>query len=242
MDTILAQPYYGNKTIRFYDTVNPIASTPLYTLDISTDIINNWGDDFGPNTIVVHNTKIFIAIANGNGDKGGILIYNYTDIYPARNANLPAVLKFGIPDGLSAAGIAINPQNGDLYVPTFHVNGNDGGVYIYTADSGYTTMIHFSDFSDNSVAEICANLAFDGKGNLWMTTWSPDNDPLHHFLICYKGLDKNDFYKITNTPTKSYTATDVTGNSITVHLLSALKESRLILPVTYGLETITTSL
>ena len=221
MDNILAQPYYGDKKIRFYDTANPIASSPHYTLDISSDIINNWDNDFGPNNIVVHNTKIFIAIANGNGDKGGVLIYNYADIYPVRNANSPVVLKFNLANGLSSAGAAINPANGDLYVPTFHVNGNDGGVYIYSADSNYVTMSHFSDFTDNSVAEICANLAFDGRGNLWMTTWSPDSDPLHHFLICYRGLDKNDFYKITNTPAKSYTATNVAGSSIIVHLLSA---------------------
>lgn len=221
MENVLAQPYYGDKKIRFYHTANPVAASPLYTLDIASDINSNWGAGFGPNSVAVHHTKIFVAIANDNGDKGGVLMYNYADVYPAKSAVPPAVLKFGLPNGLSAAGIAINPANGDLYVPTFHVSGSDGGVYMYTAASNYTALSHFSDFNDNSVAEICANLAFDAKGNLWMTTWSPDNDPSHHFLICYKGLSKSNFYKIINTNTKSYTATNVGGSTINVHLLSA---------------------
>ena len=43
-----------------------------------------------------------------------------------------------------------------------------------------------------------------------------------HFLICYKGLNKNDFYKIINRPTNNdYTATSISSASINVHLLSA---------------------
>lgn len=214
---ILAQPYYGDKKIRFYETTNPAAASPVSTLDLSSDITG----DFGPNSAVVRNSKIFIAVANDNGDKGMVLIYNYADFYPTKVANAAAVRKFSIADGLSAAGMAINPKNGDLYIPTFHVTGANGGIYVYSAASNYTTLTHFSDFNDSSVAEICANLAFDGKGNLWMTTWSPDNDPTHHFLICYKGLNKNTFYKITNKPAKTYPAQDVDGNTLNVHLLSA---------------------
>ena len=45
MENVLAQPYYGDKKIRFYDTANPIASSPLYELDLSSDITSNWGSD-----------------------------------------------------------------------------------------------------------------------------------------------------------------------------------------------------
>jgi hypothetical protein len=214
---VLAQPYFGDKKIRFYKTASPVAATPLFTLDLSADLPG----DLGPNCVVMHNSKVFIAAANDNGDKGMVLIYNYPDFYPSKVANAAAVLKFGIANGLSSAGMAVNPLNGDLYIPTFHVAGNDGGIYVYSAASNYTTLSHFCDFNDNSVAEICANLAFDGKGNLWMTTWSPDNDSSHHFLICYKGLNKNTFYKITNKASKTYAAKAVSGATITVHLLSA---------------------
>jgi hypothetical protein len=215
---ILAQPYYGDKKIRFYQTTNPNAAVPLFTLDLSSDIAGS----FGPNSVVIHNSKIFVAVASGN--EGMVLIYNYADFYPTKVANASAVLKFGLAKGLPAAGMAINPDNGDLFVPTFHpigAGGADGGIYVYSAASNYTALTHFSDFNDSSVAEFCANLAFDGKGNLWMTTWSPDNDPSHHFLIGYKALNKNTFYKITNTPSKAYTAHDVAGGAINVHLLSA---------------------
>ncbi|MEY2498567.1 MAG: hypothetical protein QOD12_2123 [Verrucomicrobiota bacterium] len=215
---ILAQPYYGDKKIRFYQTTNPNAATPLFTLDLSSDIAGS----FGPNSVVIHNSKIFVAVANDNGDKGLVLIYNYADFYPTKVANATAVLKFNLPpDGLSAGGMALNPANGDLYIPTFR-NAAGSGIYVYSAASNYTALTHFSDFdNDSSVAEVCANLAFDGNGNLWMTTWTADNDPSHHFLIAYKGLNKNTFYKITNAPSKVYAAHDVAGGVINVHLLSA---------------------
>ncbi|MBV9127033.1 MAG: hypothetical protein JO117_02985, partial [Verrucomicrobia bacterium] len=75
---ILAQPYYGDKKIRFYKTTNPVAASPLFTLDLSGDI----SGDLGPNCVVIRNSKIFVAVANGNGDEGLVLIYNYADFYP----------------------------------------------------------------------------------------------------------------------------------------------------------------
>jgi hypothetical protein len=215
---ILAQPYFRDKKVRFYPTTNPNAATPLFTLDLSSEIT---GTSFGINAVVFHNSKLFIAVANDNGDQGLVLVYNYADFYPTKVKNASAVLKFGVANGLSAAGMAVNPDNGDLYIPTFHASGSTGGIYVYSAASNYTVVNHFSDFNDDSVAQICANLAFDGKGNLWMTTWSADNDPAHHFLIAYKGLSKNAFYKITNASSKAYTAHDVDDGPIQVHLLSA---------------------
>lgn len=219
MRNYLAQPYYGENKIRFYTVNTPIASTPFYTLDLTSDITATWGAGNGPNNVVIYKNKIFVSF-DLNG-KGGVLIYNYGDIYPVKNANPPIKIKPGGGNGLSSIGIAIDPKTGDLYIPVFSFNGSGSGIYKYTAASNYTIGSQFSSFADPSVAEICANLAFDTNGNLWMTTWSPDNDPTHHFLICYKGLNKNNFYKIINTPTKAYTATATTSATIAVHLLSA---------------------
>jgi len=216
------QPYYGENKIRFYNTNGPVAASPYYTLDLSADVKAAWGvTTNGPNDVLVYNNKIFVSF--DLGDRGGVLIYNYSDVYPARNANPPVVIKPQIANGLETAGIAINPANGDLYLATFNDGADDSGVYTYTAASGYATGSQFSSYlNDASVAAVCANLAFDHSGNLWMTTWTADNKAADHLLICYKGLNKNNYYKITNTPTPTYTATDYNGSTVSnLNLLSA---------------------
>jgi hypothetical protein len=220
MQNYICQPYYGDNKLRFYNTFNPVASAPYYTLDLAPDITATWGAGNGPNAVVIYKNKIFVSFDIGG--KGGVLIYNYADVYPVRNANPPIKIKPGAANGLASAGIAIDPKTGDLYIPTFNNGTDDSGVYKYTAASNYVNASQFASFNnDSSVAEICANLAFDASGNLWMTTWSEDNNPDHHFLICYKGLNKNNFYKIINTATKAYVATSASLATTSVHLLSA---------------------
>jgi hypothetical protein len=220
------QPYYTENKIRFYTTDNPVASAPYYALDLTADMHSVWGagvTEGSINDVVTYNGKIFVSFDCGG--KGGVLIYNYKDIYPVRNGTPPIIIKPQTPVGLSSAGIAINPANGDLFIPTFKndVEGDDSGIYLCTAASNYTVITQFeSFFNSNSVAEVCANLAFDGNGNLWMTTWSESNDPAEHYLICYKGLNKNNYYKIINTAAASYGAKDRNGTTINgLHLLSA---------------------
>jgi hypothetical protein len=220
----ICQPYYKENKLRFYPTNNPIAATPYYTLDISSDVSATWGATQGINDVVIYKNKIFVSVATDN-NQGGVLIYNYADIYPTKTATFIKVkpgTTTGAAAGLPSAGMAIDPKTGDLYVPTFSTGVGDSGVFKYTAASNYAqaSETQFASFTnDNSVAEICANLAFDTSGNLWMTTWSPSNNSAEHFLICYKGLDKNKYYKITNTPAKSYNTTPPTPTP--VHLLSA---------------------
>src|SRR5580704_10196488 len=79
----IAQPYYGEGKIRFYNKTNPVAGSPCYTLDISADINTNWGTTSGINDVVIYNSKLFVSIDNGNGE-GGVLVYNYADVYPTK--------------------------------------------------------------------------------------------------------------------------------------------------------------
>jgi gliding motility-associated-like protein len=217
------QPYYSDNKIRIYSTSNPVASSPAYTIDVSADVLAAWGETAtGPNDVVFYKNKMFVSF--DLGDRGGVLVYNLTDALPARDGTAPMVLKPQTTNGLSTAGLAINPANGDLYVATFNDgDGDDSGVYQYTAASNYGTVSQFSSyFNDNSVAAVCANLAFDASGNLWMTTWTADDSATDHFLICYKGLNKNNYYKIINTATPTYSATAVNGTVTTgLNLLSA---------------------
>lgn len=231
-----AQPYYDENKIRFYDKSQPInPSVPDFTLNLSKGIDDNWGSGKkGPNNVVIYKNKIFVSLDLDGSSKGGVLIYNYSSVGFAKNAttNPPAdlAIKPNGGDGIASIGIAIDPKTGDLYIPVFSFDGTKSGIYKYTAPN-YTSGSLFVNFvppsaadpnpKGTSVRKICANLAFDGNGNLWMTTWNPNDNADEHFLICYKGLNKNDFYKIENTATKSYTATSTSSANINVHLLSA---------------------
>ena len=245
-----AQPYFSDKSIRFYDKSKPIiASAPDYTLDLINGITNvppmsvtvGWGplkgSRNGPNNVVIYKNKIFVSLSLNDDGEGGVLIYDYSDVFvnpvpPAKIVNPPAkiVIKPKGGNGIASIGIAIDPKTGDLYIPVFSFDGTKSGIYKYTAPN-YTSESLFVNFvppsaadpnpKGTSVRKICANLAFDGNGNLWMTTWNPNDNADEHFLICYKGLNKNDFYKIENTATKSYTATSTSSANINVHLLSA---------------------
>jgi Secretion system C-terminal sorting domain len=219
----VAQPYYAENKIRFYDKIAPSPSSPYFVLDIAADVFTVWGDSIpGINDVVIYNSKIFVSYATDT--TGGVLIYNFSDVYPIRTSTPPVVVKPGTGSaGLPTCGIAINPANGDLYIPTFYTGGSiDAGVFYSTAASGYTTQTQFSSyFLDNSVGNYCANLAFDTSGNLWMTTFIGDTASGDNFLICYKGLSRTNYYKIVNPTSKTYMATSCGGVNINVFLLSA---------------------
>jgi predicted outer membrane repeat protein len=222
-----AQPFYQDGKIRFYNTtsgatINP--STVAYTLDVSADMVNVWGQaanaSNGPNSVVIYNNKIFVSF-DMNGSKGGVLVYDYANIFPSRNAVAPAVLKPGGGNGSACAGMTINPANGDLYICSYTGGAGNGGIYYATAASNYTALNNLSDYSHPSVDTYCANIAFDANNNLWFTTWNDNADPAQMYLVCYKNLNKANYYKVINTATKSYSATSTGGVTKMVHLLSA---------------------
>ena len=218
----IAQPYYNEGKIRFYNKNNVVPGSPCYTLDISADINTNWGTTSGINDVVIYNNKLFVSIDNGN-NQGGVLVYNYADVYPTKTAGPVSVINPQNAAGLPVAGIAIQPSTGNLYVGTFYTGASDAGIYFYTAASGYsnssaTQLASYNN--DASIDKYIANLAFDALGNLWFTEF--DNTTYDaQFLICYKNLDKNSYYKIINPATKTYTANPPGGGAGTsVYLLS----------------------
>ncbi len=216
----IAQPYYQDGKIRFYAQANPInPATVAYTLDLTAGMQAAWGvtpnASNGPNATVIYNNKLFVSFDLGL-QKGGVLVYNMLDI-----AAPPTALKPGNGNGYPCAGMCINPANGDLYIATFTVNGQGGGIYYSTAASGYTNANNLSDYTHPSVDTYCANIYIDASNNLWFTTWSGNTNAAEMFLVCYKDLNKSNYYKIVNQATKSYTATSTAGVSASVYLLSA---------------------
>ncbi|MEB3334070.1 MAG: hypothetical protein VKP70_03705 [Cyanobacteriota bacterium] len=219
MPSFLAQPYFSENKIRLYDKSKPInASSPWWTIDLTADIAAAWGPGSGPNSLVCHKAKLFVSLDLGG--RGGVLMYRYADLYPSKKP-AATVIKPGGGSGAASIGLAIDRNTDDLYVAVYSLDGGQSGIWRYSASSNYSSGNQFASFADPSIAEICANLAFDASGNLWLSTWSPSNNPAEHFLICYKNLNKNDFYKISNTASKIYSASSLSAGSVNVHLLSA---------------------
>ncbi len=217
----IAQPYYGEAKIRVYNKANPVAGSPCYTLDLSADANTAWGVTVGINDVVIYQNKLFVSFDAGN-NTGGVLVYNYADVYPTKTAGPVAVIKPQTTSGLSSAGIAIQPSTGNLFIGTFYNGSSDAGIYEYYADSGYTAGIQFASYyNDASVDAYIADLAFDASGNLWFTEFDGNNNASGNYLICYKGANKGNYYKIVNTANQAYTATPLTGGTgVSVYLLS----------------------
>jgi hypothetical protein len=217
----IAQPYYGEGKIRFYNKANPVAGSPCYTLDISADINTNWSVTQGINAVLIYHDKLFVSIDAGNST-GGVLVYNYSDVYPSKTGGPVSVIKPQTTTGLPVAGITIQPSTGNLFIGTFYT-GSDAGIYTCTATSGYanSSITQFASYNnDASVDKYIANLAFDAAGNLWFTEFDAPS-AANQFLICYKGANKSNYYKIINPATKDYTATSISGAAGTsVYLLS----------------------
>ncbi len=210
----IAQPYYSESEIRFYNKTNPVASSPCYTLSLSSDINTAFGNTQGINDVILYDGKLFVSVDAGN-NMGGVLVYNYADVYPTKTATAPTVLKPGTA-GLSTAGIAIQPSTGNLYVGTFTSGtGSDGGIFVYTKASGYnpSSVTQLASYSDPSIDLFVANLTFDASGNLWFTEWHGDNDPSHNFVVCYLGANKNNYYTITNSLAANMTSVSLAGGA-----------------------------
>ena len=218
--SFIAQPYYADGKVRFYAQATPInPATVAYTLDLTAGMQAAWNvtpnGSNGPNGTLIQNNKLFVSFDLGLA-QGGVLVYNMLDIAAA-----PTAIKPGGGNGYPVAGMCINPANNDLYMATFTVNGAGGGIYYSTTASNYTGATNLSNYNDPTVDLYCANIHIDGSSNLWFTTWSGNANATEMFLVCYKGLNKNNYYKIINTATKAYTATSTGGITKTVHLLSA---------------------
>ena len=148
---------------------------------------------------------------------------SHIDIYDISAIATP-VLHASLALSNAICGMAIQPGTRDLYVATFSndiTNGsgsttNPGGIFAFTSASGYATSKYgtqadgnpasFVDYNStwNAVADVCANIAFDPHGNLWMTTYTAgSSSPTDHFLICFTQVDGNPassqyFFKLTN--------------------------------------------
>jgi Putative Ig domain len=223
VQALIVQPYWTENKLRMFAESFPVDfANPVHEVDLSTEVQATFGAGRkGPNMVVYYNGKMFVSFDVGGF--GGVFLYNASDLYPMRTAAQPQVIR---PDGFRAViGMAIHPVNGDLYVATI-----GGGVHYYTAASGYQTGAVFASVGSagGRVKDVCANLAFDGRGNLWLSTWKNYDgvafthlQPSEHLLVCFKNTNAASAYAIRNAATKTYTATSRNGGTKSVHLFSA---------------------
>ncbi len=226
--TYFAQPYNALNLIRIYTLGSP--STEKIELDLS-GVANTLLGQGGLNAVLIHKGYIFASFdstdySGGGAPKGGVVrldllkaLKNPTNLSLAD----PVKIKITATDlSLPCAGMAMDPATDDLYVATFNNASGNGGIY--KAVKPYMDAATVVTFADPTVAEVCANVALDSKGNLWFTTWSINNTPTNHYLICLKSKNKGTYYKFTNKAVKSYSTTALPGGGVnlpSVHLLSA---------------------
>jgi hypothetical protein len=192
---IFVQPFLGEGKIKLYNRADGsgFPSNPAREFNVG----------HGVNDVVIYKDKMFVSF-DDNG-VGQVKVYALSMLNGANNTTPTPLRVLNPANGQPCAGMAINPRNGDLYIATFKTNPNpnvDAGVFFYAAASDYGGQPQqFSSFNnDPTVAPICANLAFDYQGNLWMTTWEYSNNSQEQYLICYKGADKSQYLKFTNVP------------------------------------------
>ncbi len=204
----ISMPYFGEKKIKFFRTSN---ASLYYELNLATEFAN-FPIPFagaGPNATAIYNGKLFISFDKDLA-QGGVLIYNYSDIYPARNGNAPIIISTA-----PVAGIAIHPTTGDLYVAKFQVNGQTGRITRYTKTSNYSS----ASALDLPVPEYYTNyftgIAFDAEGNLWT------GDLQGHRLVVYTALSLFNGFIVIGNGANIYNAPSLSGGSINVKLFSA---------------------
>ncbi|TRZ66348.1 T9SS C-terminal target domain-containing protein [bacterium] len=207
----LTVPYFGDKMIKFYRISN---QNLFYTFNLAPEFINYpipfGGPNCGPNATAIYEGKLFISF--DNDPLGGVLIYNYNDIYPTRNSNPPIIISTA-----PVAGIAIHPVTGDLYVAKVNVPGPpaiSGKITRYSKASGYSSAYDLP--IPDSWVNYFSGIAFDASNNLWT------GDLDEHRLVCFTASSNYDnFYVIGNGITTTYQAAILTGGVATVRLLSA---------------------
>jgi hypothetical protein len=204
----IAMPYFTDVKIKFYQ-----ASTGalFHTFDLAPEFVN-FPIPFagaGPNATAIYDGKLFISF-DKDLVQGGVLIYNYSDIYPVRNANTPVIIATA-----SVAGIAIHPVTGDLYVAKFNAGGNSGMITRYTKTSGYSAASAFDLPVPDWWVNYFTGIAFDGAGNLW--TGNLDE----HKLICYTASSSYDNFYVLVNGAGTYPAATLSGGSNNVKLFSA---------------------
>ena len=211
---LLSVPYFTEKKIRFYKTSD---ASLYYTFNLAPEFVNFpipfASPGVGPNATAIYDGKIFISFdSDTNPGQGGVLIYNYYDIYPVRNANPPVIISTA-----PVAGITINQSNGDLYAAKFNTAGVSGKITRYSQASNYSTGSAFDLPVPDWWVNYFTGLSFDMLGNLW--TGNLDE----HKLVCFtfnSGFEN--FYVIGNgLATNLYPAATLTGGTVNVHLFSA---------------------
>ena len=231
MPKFFAVPYLNDQLVKIYGASGALAGTIALTRPGVNAVV-----PFSNPSANVH--YLFVSYDEHNTAGSAT---SHIDIYDITNIATPT-LKTSLTLHDAVCGMAVQPGTMDLYVATFTDEVTDGGstatypggVFSFTHASGYTTGkfgkaangydMPFASYNDawNAVASVCANLAFDPHGNLWMTTYqSGSSDPANHFLICFTQVDNSPasskyFFKLTNPANPAVPVTPLPGSTSAV--------------------------
>jgi hypothetical protein len=196
----IAVPDLNNNVINIYSLTNDKPPVPALVAAITPTLAD--GSSVNPNSVVLYQSNdlspnnfwyMFVA----DTTEGCIAIFDFTQIAPAVQAATPAS-PAAIPataiQTLSSSGtpihVAIQPGTGDLYAAF--------GAAVYGWTRGpLGTLPYYSQapflFCSPSGVNICANLAFDLHGNLWLSTFQSDTTEtaVDDCLYCFTQVDSN---------------------------------------------------
>ena len=200
----MAIPYYDDQQIRFFRTTD---GQLQHYLNIGPDVAALGGG--GPNMVLINNDKMFVSV-DVDIANGGILIYQYEDIFPA---HIAAPVQTINTTGTQA--IAIHPATEDLYVATYNNGISSARIARYTAASNYNPASVTYLPVPGGWINYMSGLAFDADNNLYTCDLEG-----HRLLVYTAASGYNSYYVVVNLAA-GYEAQITTGGTQVVQLFSA---------------------
>ena len=189
--TFFAQPDFTNQKVEIFGvpTGAPVNGNPVATLLFEANE--------HPNAVVLYRDEaagtwhMFVSFAYRNpGDFQGVKAYDFAAAYLTGNHQLQAASSLNL--GIDCLGMAIQPGTGDLFIACL------GQIAIYP-HANYTTnnpvALAFATHAalPGALPDVCANLAFDRHGYLWMSAFN--------WVVCFTNSvvgGSGQFVKIDN--------------------------------------------
>ena len=189
MTKYIANPQYPNSVIYIWPLIGsppiPVVRGANGTITLPSGYPNDvliYPDPQSPSIYMFVSVVTESAGGGGSGSptSGAVWFYSFGSLDDIFNGTFQS--RSLIANTYGAAGMAIQPGTGDLYIAASTlVSGGvqtsaNGGIVGFTyasySSSSSPEMFVFTDHTkDTSTFAFCSNVAFDLHGNLWLTTF-----------------------------------------------------------------------
>jgi hypothetical protein len=203
MTKYIANPQYPNSVIYIWPLIGsppiPVVRGANGTITLPSGYPNDvliYPDPQSPSIYMFVSVVTESAGGGGSGSptSGAVWFYSFGSLDDIFNGTFQS--RSLIANTYGAAGMAIQPGTGDLYIAASTlVSGGvqtsaNGGIVGFTYESYSSSsspeMFVFTDHTkDTSTFAFCSNVAFDLHGNLWLTTFDSTGDAA---LVCYPSV------------------------------------------------------